>query len=445
MNRIKRGWIFLSFVVISLITIYHLPFSSSHSAYAQTAPNIIRNEATPIFPEKITFELELDPSHSIETVELTFTVNKFSCIDADVRVPVEFEDNVASWDWILTRSGNLPPGAVVNWFWTLTDQNGIAIETQTQSLTFDDPRYNWQEIEAEGINLYWYEGANVGPTLLNASVASLRRLESEMGIELQEDVNVFIYGNSEDMREAVLYIQGWAGGVAFTEYNTILMGVPPRLADTWGTEVVPHELAHLVVAQFGRSCVGGSRPTWLDEGLAVYAEGPPNAETLSDIREGLEDNAFDPIRSLNGSFAADHSQAGLSYSQSFSVVEYMLTTYGQEKMQTLLLVLADGADYDEALQEVYGFNIDGLEAEWREAIGAPPREIPPTPTPLSISAIPTYEPSGLPESVPTPETAVSSQQDNTPSQANPICGLGFLPLIALGLVFRKNDLFAKTK
>ena len=64
-------------------------------------------------------------------------------------------------------------------------------------------------------------------------------------------------------------VQEWAGGVAFTEYNTILMGVPPNIVDTRGVDVVPHELAHLVIGQYGRSCVGGSRPTWLEEGLAV--------------------------------------------------------------------------------------------------------------------------------------------------------------------------------
>lgn len=437
MPKIKL-WIALLLTLTILITNNQLPITNGAIAKAQTSQLIIRNTATPIFPEQITFDLELDPSHTVQTVELTFTVNKFSCLDADVRVPVELESNVASWDWILTRSGNLPPGATVNWFWTLTDQNGTVTLTDPQALTFDDPRYSWQEIEAEGINLYWYEGANVGPTLLNASVDSLRRLETEMGIELQEDVNIFIYGNSEDMREAVLYIQGWAGGVAFTEYNTILMGVPPRLADTWGTEVVPHELAHLVVAQYGRSCVGGDRPTWLDEGLAVYAEGPPNAETLSDIEDALENNSFEPIRSLNGAFAADHSQAGLSYSQSFSVVEYMLATYGQEKMQTLLLVLADGADYDEALQEVYGFNIDGLEAEWREAIGAAQRDIPPTPTPLSLSAIPTYEPSGLPQSLPTVQPAPDA--DNATTSRNANCFLGLMPLMLLGVfAWRRNQ------
>lgn len=417
-------YLLLITIYLSLFTIH---FSPPTTSYAQE--EVTRNEAIPTFPSQIAFILELGPGHEVTAVTLTFTVEKFSCLDADVRVPVEIEDNVASWDWVLTRSGNLPPGSIVNWFWTLTDTDGNETTTNVQSLTFEDSRYQWRELEAEGINLYWYDGNQVGPTLLDASTESLRRLETEMGIELQEEVNVYIYGSSEDMREALLYVQGWAGGVAFAEYNTIMMGVPPRLADTWGTEVVPHELAHLVVAQYGRSCVGGSRPTWLNEGLAVYAEGPPSAETLADLERGLEENAFEPIRSLNGAFAADHSQAGLSYSQSYSIVNYMLETYGQEKMQQLLLTLAAGEEYDEALLEVYGFTIDGLESEWRTAIGAAPREIPPTATPLNVSAIPTYEPSGLPQSLPTPQPVAAEEGDG---RANPICALGLFPLFFLG-------------
>lgn len=410
-----------------------------HPIQAQPAGDITQNTATPSFPSEILFELELAEGHDISAVSLTFVVQKFSCLDADVQVPVELDGNRAEWNWVLTRSGNLPPGAQVEWYWTLEDANGTRIQTDLQTLTFEDPRYNWRQVEAEGINLYWYEGDSVGPKLLDASVESLHRLESEMGIELQEDVTVYIYGSSDDMREALLYVQEWAGGVAFSEFNTILMGVPPRIVDSWGVDVVPHELAHLVIGQYGRSCVGGSRPTWLEEGLAVFAEGEPSEETLTDIQTGLRNNSFEPIRSLNGSFSANHTQAGLSYSQSYSVVDYLIDTYGAEKMQALILTLAKGEDYDEALVTVYGFNIDGLEAEWRASIGAPPRDIPPTPTPLLARAVPTYEPSGLPQSVPTPLPAAGDErEDGRSGRTSTICGIGLIPLLLLGAVVRPN-------
>ena len=96
------------------------------------------------------------------------------------------------------------------------------------------------------------------------------------------------------MQDAVLYIQDWAGGVAFPEYSTILMGVPPNIAEDWGRSTIRHELAHLVVGKFGHSCVGGHRPTWLEEGLAMYAEGEPSSTVTSELEQATK-----PITALH--------------------------------------------------------------------------------------------------------------------------------------------------
>jgi hypothetical protein len=242
------------------------------------------------------------------------------------------------------------------------------------------------------------------------------------------------------MRDAVLYIQDWAGGVAFSEYNVILMGVPPTIAESWGRPTVRHELAHLVIGQYGRSCVGGSRPTWLNEGLAVYAEGPPQTHIINDINAGMRDNSFEPLRSLNGPFSSHGTDAGIAYSQSYSVVDFMLNEYGQEPMQQLLLTMAEGETYDAALEAVYDLNVDGIELAWRQANGLPKRTIPPTPTPLQAANIPTIVPQGMPESLPTVPaanaTAVPSSTSDTPSgqPSSGLCTAAFLPLLFVGLV-----------
>jgi hypothetical protein len=136
----------------------------------------------------------------------------------------------------------------------------------------------------------------------------------------------------------------------------------------------------------------------------------------------------------------------MAYSQSYSLAAYLLDAYGQEKMQQLLLVLAQGNGYDEALEQVYGFNVDGLEESWRAAIGAPARPIPPTPTRLLASSIPTAVPLGAPVSLPTPELS-SAPDPKTERPSSGICGLGLIPLLLTavysrrktGVVLRKKD------
>ncbi len=408
---------------------------------AQSLVTVTQNEALVDFPRSVTFQLALADASEVASVSLVYAVDRLSCLEADTAVPVELNGNEAEWTWEMVRSGNPPPGATLRWEWHITDRSGNVTTTERQSHTFVDDRFDWQTVAAPNIRLHWYEGEEVGPLLLDAAVAGLDQLQSEMGITLDSEVQIFIYEESGDMRDAVLYIQDWAGGVAFSDYNIILMGVPPRIAESWGRPTVRHELAHLVIAQFGQSCVGGSRPTWLNEGLAVIAEGEPSETIQEDLARATENNSFEPVRSLNGAFSAHGPEAGIAYSQSYSVVKFLLESYGQEQVQELLLTLAQGAGYDEALEAVYGFNVDGLEQAWRESLGLPPREIPPTPTAVSANAIPTIEPFGLPKSVPTePAAAATAVPPSTSDSGSGICNLPTFPLllIGLGLITRRR-------
>ena len=422
-------------IALYLLTVLLL-LSIQAVAQAQTfAPTITRNEAAVRFPDQVTFKLEF--AGQVTGAVLTYDVVQASCLEAHAQVPVAVDGSILEWTWVMSRSGNPPPGSELWWEWTLTDGSGNTFTTPRQTITLTDDRFDWRTVTAENIRLNWYQGDDVGPLLLDAAVAGLHQLQEEMGIQLQTEVQFYIYGSSQDMRDAVLYVQDWAGGVAFSEYNTILMGVPPGIAADWGSTTVRHELAHLVIGQFGASCVGGHRPTWLNEGLAIYAEGEPGSGTLADIENGIRNNQFEPLRSLNGAFPAHDAAAGMAYSQSYSVIDFMLSTYGQEKMQALLLTLAEGKGYDEALEQVYGMNVDGLEMAWRTAIGAPSRQIPATPTPLSAANIPTAVPIGAPISVPTPPAAAAPPPETKPTSTG-VCGLGLMPLLLVTIVLKRR-------
>ena len=77
--------------------------------------------------------------------------------------------------------------------------------------------------------------------------------------------------------------------------------------------------------------------------------------------------------------------------QSYSLVDFLITTYGEDKFAALLHAFGGGASTTSALEEVYGFNQDGLENAWRESVGLPPRSAP-TPVTQREDAQPTGEP-----------------------------------------------------
>jgi hypothetical protein len=129
------------------------------------------------------------------------------------------------------------------------------------------------------------------------------------------------------------------------------------------------------------------------------------------------------VRSLSGGFSEVPSRAYLSYSQSYSIVKFLIETYGQDKMNALLITLRDGTTVDDALLTVYGFDIDGLENAWREAVGAAPQTASAQPTTQAPPTfVPTYVPfagaplvvTPTPHAIPTSSSAEPQTQPNGP-------------------------------
>jgi hypothetical protein len=179
----------------------------------------------------------------------------------------------------------------------------------------------------------------------------------------------------------------------------------------------------VLVGHLTFSCLGDV-PTWLNEGLAMYAEGELDSDSQSQLDQAIRNDELISVRSLSGGFSEIPSQAYLSYSQSYSLVKFLVETYGQDKMNALLIALRDGTPIDDALVQAYGFDSDGLESAWRAAIGAAPKAASAQATAQpSPTFVPTYAPfAGAPVLVsPTPYIVpTSSIAQPTPQPGGPL-------------------------
>ena len=113
----------------------------------------------------------------------------------------------------------------------------------------------------------------------------------------------------------------------------------------------------------------------------------------SQLNDAIRSDQLLSVRSLSGGFSEVPSRAYLSYSQSYSIVKFLIDTYGQEKMNSLLISLRDGTTIEDALLRIYGFDVEGLEIAWRESIGAAPRPASAQPT---AQPTPTFVPTYIP-------------------------------------------------
>ncbi len=332
------------------------------------------NHATLEFPESVLFHLEADSGSSIENVDLEFgTEHVFSCASTSywtARADLEGGEEISvMWEWDMRRSGSIPPGGAIWWRWRVTDDAGREFVTPRKETTFEDARFDWMSHTDGNVTYHWYAGGeDFGRRIADGARSGLDSLI--LGKELVEPIRVFVYESSEDVRGAVLFAQEWTGGLAFVRHNIILITVNPARFDR-DLQGVVHELAHLLVEEVTFNCFAGL-PTWLDEGLAVYAEGVLAQSQRNALDEAIATDELISLRSLNSSFPADHSGAILSYAQSYSLVNYLLDAYGWVKMQELLGVFSQGSTDERAFRQVYGLDFDELEAEWRESLGLLP-------------------------------------------------------------------------
>jgi hypothetical protein len=170
------------------------------------------------------------------------------------------------------------------------------------------------------------------------------------------------------LQGSLIFPQEWTGGVAFVEYGIVAMGISPGNLN-WGRSTIAHELAHLVTYQETFNPYAGI-PLWLNEGLSMYAQGEVDGSILSALNRAINDNRLISVRSLRSSFPTDPQDAYLSYGQSYSLVKFLIETYGRDHMNQLLRVFKQGNSDDFALESVYGFDTDGLDSRWRDAVGA---------------------------------------------------------------------------
>ncbi len=362
---------------------------------AQSGIQVVSDAASLTFPDSILFSAEFQGATKITSVVLEYGVNQLTCGTVDAEAFPQLTpgtDVKVNWTWQMLESGSLAPGTTVWWHWQVSGSGGVQFTSPTKTVLWLDSVHSWQVITGGNINLHYYdEDSSFGQQLHDAAAQALVRLSQDVGITTDSPVDIYIYASSTDLQDAILFAPSWVGGQAFPENNIVIIGIPADQLD-WGMSTEAHELTHVLVGHLTFSCLGFI-PTWLNEGLAMYGQGGVQAAEQTQFDQARAANQLPSLRSLTGQFSAEATRATLSYTEAYSVVDFMIKTYGRDKMTSLLLDLKDGQTIDQALQVVYGFDENGLENAWRISIGTKPLNGSSQPTPLPTPTIvPTFVP-----------------------------------------------------
>ncbi|MDP3721542.1 MAG: peptidase MA family metallohydrolase, partial [Anaerolineaceae bacterium] len=335
---------------LAAILVLCLMFSYGFVGIQSTSASVAQNDAELNFPENIVFSLDLKTADNVAQVKLHYGTIRDACGTVSALAYPEFTTGSsinALWEWNMLQSGGEPPGTTIWWQWEYIDQQGKSGFTDRKEILWLDDIHDWKLLEDGLIRFHYYENdIEYATTLKDAAVEALNHLHQDIGMLPDQPVDLYIYSSTQDMLDAVFYVPGWTGGLAYPDYNILIIGIDPDNLE-WGQNTEAHELTHVLVGDYTFSCLG-STPTWLSEGLAVYGEGGASSIEAAFFEQNVKADTLMSFSVLSGGFSEDPDIADLSYSQSFFMVDYLIQTYGKDKMLSLLQRIKAGDAIDEA-------------------------------------------------------------------------------------------------
>ncbi len=135
-----------------------------------------------------------------------------------------------------------------------------------------------------------------------------------------------------------------------------------------------HELTHIIFREYIK---GGNYPLWLDEGIATYIQdkysGNPYRKGFGYLKQKIKNNTYIKFDELNritlralGSKSEEYVQ--LFYLESFSIIHFIKTRYGQSNFQRFLYYLKKGYNLTDAFRRVAHNlrTVADLEEKWKK-------------------------------------------------------------------------------
>ncbi|MYA19590.1 MAG: hypothetical protein F4Z25_04825 [Chloroflexi bacterium] len=350
-------------------------------------------------PTAITFTARVNAPGGLQQAELVYRV--LNPKEGDVGGAILREDFVPGQEYdvsvtLETRTAQryIPIGSQFRYHWRFTASDGSSFVTEEESYIFLDGRYPWVSIRDGDVTVYYY-GTNHtrAERVAQAARSAIADTEDLLQVTVPFPVRVMVWASEADGELAMR-----SRGIVFDELvRTGGQRVGSDLLFVFDAtlDVVRHEAAHIVTSVAGDGPFTRI-PSWLDEGTAVYMQ---NSQLNYDDAVAFAIAADRTIRLRNMESSSNNpNEVNLFYGQSWSVVDYMINEFGVQEFADLYRTVREGASTDNALEQVYGVDQDGLYNLWRVAKGLDPIDYAPR---IEATAAPVAEGTRAPLAIPT--------------------------------------------
>ena len=337
------------------------------------------------YPDKLVFKLQAEGDATITEVRLFYSVGGRP---VQVYGYADFEPGLrVSADFTVQTSGSsyIPTGVEIEYYYQITDVNGHTVETTPWSFEYRDPRYQWESLTIGSLTVLWHDLSERRVAQAAQQVAArIEEIKPVFGVDDVHTMKAVIVNGSREARRSFPFVSDasrrghYFAGFAFDEYDLFLM-------QGLDTDTMIHEATHLLVHQAADSALARV-PAWLNEGLAMQFEDSSIVRSAT-VRSAARAGRLLSLKNM-GAVPGRSRDISLFYAQAWSVVDYMMDTYGTERISVLIGTLNMGKRIDEALPLVYGLSVDELDQEWRnDLLGVTPVARRPDPGTIGTSAL----------------------------------------------------------
>ena len=175
---------------------------------------------------------------------------------------------------------------------------------------------------------------------------------------------IYVFDSRQDYLNST-GMASWSG--ASVDYRNKVINTYPGSKDFF-KNILVHELTHIIFREYVG--FGSNVPLWLDEGVAMFMEKKKDEYALKRSLKRL-DNAgslfgFSQLSAIRDVMRFAPQQAGVFYTQSRSIVHFLIKRYGRNKFALFCYALKQGRSLEKSLSFAFGIRkLDELETKWQ--------------------------------------------------------------------------------
>ncbi|MBP6871309.1 MAG: hypothetical protein KBC43_04825 [Bacteroidales bacterium] len=192
------------------------------------------------------------------------------------------------------------------------------------------------------------------------------RITNRLGINIDKKANVKVYPNVKSYHAAINQPDApdWAVGAWNGHALVMVSPLNPGTVHTYESlmQVIVHEFVHMAVYYAVGDSGMAALPQWLSEGYAQYEAGQLNDRVLKYVKSCMMEKAPPTWTELDAASPMEFGNMN-GYAYSATIVEFLITTYGIDKLIFLIREPENG-------ETIYDLSNDLLEEQWIQYLNA---------------------------------------------------------------------------